>query len=317
MNEIEVISNFKQIVKNPSALKLSDDVFFDKKNGLLGSIDTYNEKIHYLNFRYPDLLIKKIIRSSISDIICKSAEPKFLLISFSGLKKNINKHNIKKIVKSIKQEQKKYNFSLVGGDTSSSKISSFTVCTFGFSKKIIKRNNLFINDDIYLTGNLGDSSIGLSLLQKKINTDHKSKRYFINKYFMPNLPYGFHRELFKFANSSMDISDGVLIDLKKMIGSKKLGFIIDYKKLPKSIYLINLVKKKKISTNKHLFNGDDYQILFTAKKKYRKLINKSAKKWNQKITKIGEICKGRGDYLKYGDKLKKIKHYQGYIHNFN
>ena len=135
MNEIEVISNLKQIVKNPSALKLSDDVFFDKKNGLLGSIDTYNEKIHYLNFRYPDLLIKKIIRSSISDIICKSAEPKFLLISFSGLKKNINKHNIKKIVKSIKQEQKKYNFSLVGGDTSSSKISSFTVCTFGFSKK--------------------------------------------------------------------------------------------------------------------------------------------------------------------------------------
>ena len=97
----------------------------------------------------------------------------------------------------------------------------------------------------------------------------------------------------------------------------KLYKEVSKKKSNSPIDLINLVKKKKISTNKHLFNGDDYQILFTAKKKYRKLINKSAKKWNQKITKIGEICKGRGDYLKYGDKLKKIKHYQGYIHNFN
>ena len=54
-----------------SAFNLNDDVFFDKKKSLLGSIDTYNENIHYLNFKYPNFLIKKIIRSSISDIIQK------------------------------------------------------------------------------------------------------------------------------------------------------------------------------------------------------------------------------------------------------
>ena len=31
MNELEIINHLKKIVKNPSALKLSDDVFFDKK----------------------------------------------------------------------------------------------------------------------------------------------------------------------------------------------------------------------------------------------------------------------------------------------
>ena len=40
-----------------------------------------------LNIKYPDLIIKKAIRSSISDIICKGVDPKYLLISFSGYKK--------------------------------------------------------------------------------------------------------------------------------------------------------------------------------------------------------------------------------------
>ena len=71
MNEIEIINNIRKVINNNSALNLNDDVFFDKKKSLLGSIDTYNENIHYLNFKYPNLIIKKIIRSSISDIISK------------------------------------------------------------------------------------------------------------------------------------------------------------------------------------------------------------------------------------------------------
>ena len=72
---------------------------------------------------------------------------------------------------------------------------------------------------------------------------------------------------------------------------------------------------KKISIDKHLFNGDDYQILFTAKKKYRKFILNCAKNRNQKITRIGKITYRRANYLILRGKLKKIKDYQGYIHN--
>ena len=66
----------------------------------------------------------------------------------------------------------------------------------------------------------------------------------------------------------------------------------------------------------YLYNGDDYQILFTAKRKFRKRIFKHARRWNQKITIIGNIKNGKGDYLKYNNKLNKIVNYQGYIHNF-
>ena len=86
MNESTLINNYlaKLVKNNPSALKLNDDVFFDKKNKNVISIDTYVEKIHFPNFKKPNLLIKKIIRSSISDLVCKGVTPKFYFIAGSG-----------------------------------------------------------------------------------------------------------------------------------------------------------------------------------------------------------------------------------------
>ena len=109
MDEFKLIKTYfqKLTINNPSALNLNDDVFFDKKNKVVISIDTYNEKVHYLNFTHPELLIKKFIRASISDLICKGVKPKYIFISGSGNKKNFNIKNLKLISKSIKEEQKK------------------------------------------------------------------------------------------------------------------------------------------------------------------------------------------------------------------
>ena len=65
MHEFELIKNYFQKLtkKNPSSLNLNDDVFFDKKNRLVVSIDTYIEGHHFIDFKKPDLVIKKIIRS--------------------------------------------------------------------------------------------------------------------------------------------------------------------------------------------------------------------------------------------------------------
>ena len=59
MDEFELIKNYFQKISNnnPSAKKLNDDVFFDKKNNLVVSVDTYNEGIHFPNFKYPNLVI--------------------------------------------------------------------------------------------------------------------------------------------------------------------------------------------------------------------------------------------------------------------
>ena len=42
------------------------------------------------------------------------------------------------MIKSINEEQKKFNFSLIGGDTTSSLKSSFTICLLAILKKLLK-----------------------------------------------------------------------------------------------------------------------------------------------------------------------------------
>ena len=251
MDEFELIKKYFQKISknNPNAKKLNDDVFFDRKQKLVVSVDTYNENVHFPNFKYPNLVIKKVIRSSISDLIAKGVKPKYYFISGSGNKKKFTKKNLKLITKSLKQEQIKFNLKLSGGDTTNSNKVSFSITSIGFSKNIIERNKAKLNDDIYVTGNIGDSFLGLKLIKHNIKINSKLKKYFINQFYCPNLPYKFYRVINKFANTSMDISDGLISDINKLINKQKLSFEININKIPISknleIYLKKYKKKKK------------------------------------------------------------------------
>ena len=319
MNEFELIKKYflKITNNNPGAKKLNDDVFYDKKNKLVVSVDTYNEGIHFPNFKYPNLVIKKVIRSSISDLLSKGVKPEYYFISGSGNKKNFTKKNLLMISKSLKQEQKKYNIKLSGGDTTNSDIVSFSVSTIGFSKNIIERNKARLNDDIYVTGNIGDSYVGLKLIKKNIKINSKLKNYFINQFYCLNLPFKIYKQIYKFANTSMDISDGLITDMKKLINKQNLSFEIDVNKIPISKNLKFYLKKYNKKKNLYLFNGDDYQILFTAPKKKRSLIKSIATKMNQKITQIGKIKQGyKKNLIKLNNKSLNLSDFKGYSHKF-
>ncbi len=291
MHEFELIKKFfsKLSISNKSSLNLNDDVFFDKKRSLVISIDTYIEGVHFLNFKKPDLVIKKILRSSISDLICKGVFPKYYFISASGNKKTFTKKNLSKISNSLKQEQNKYGIFLCGGDTTFSNKLSFSITSVGFSKNIVFRNKAKLNDDIYVTGNLGDSFVGLKVLQNKINSTKNLENYFVKKYFEPDIQIKLTNDLLKFANTSIDISDGLIDDLKKMINQQKLSYKIWEEKIPISRKLSALLKKNDLRKSNFISNGDDYQILFTASVNKSRIIESASKKLGVKISKIGKI----------------------------
>jgi len=281
------------------------------------SIDTYVEGIHFINFKKPELVIKKIFRSSISDLICKGVRPKYYFISASGNSRSFSKSNLKKISKSLKQEQKKFNIYLGGGDTVLSKKLSFTITSIGFSKKIILRNNAKLNDDIYITGNLGDSYTGLKVLQKKINIKKELKEYFINKYYLPDLHLNLTKKLFNFANTSIDVSDGLITDLQKLIFNQKLSFKIYLNSVPISQNLNRLIFNKNLKKLSYISRGDDYQVLFTASPSKSRIINKIGKSLGIKISKIGKICKHSFKSEIIGEKGNKIAlKNKGYYHQF-
>ena len=319
MHEFDLINNyfFKIAKKNRSALNLNDDVFFDKKRGVVISVDTYNIGRHFYDFKSPDLVIKKILRSSISDLICKGVKPKFYFISGSGNKKTFTKNNLYKISKSLKSEQNKFNIDLCGGDTTFSNKLSFTITSLGYSNKIIYRNKAKLNDDIYVTGNLGDSYLGLKALSNKAKFKNKDKLFFIDKYYKPELPLNLTKYLLKFANSSIDVSDGLIDDLAKMINRQRLSFHLFENKIPVSSKLSNFIKKQRLNKINLISNGDDYQVLFTASINKARIIQNASKTTGIKITKIGKIVSGEDRSLIFDQKDKQIQaKSKGYIHRF-
>tara|TARA_Y100000590_G_C15695991_1_gene1005126 strand:+ start:664 stop:1623 length:960 start_codon:yes stop_codon:yes gene_type:complete len=319
MNEFELIKNYFQKLtrNNPYAKKLNDDVFFDQKNNLAVSVDTYNEGVHFPKFNHPGLIIKKVIRSSISDLICKGVKPVYFFISGSGNKKTFSKKNLHSISISLKNEQKKYNLKLSGGDTTNSNKVSFSITTLGYAKRIIERNNAKINDDIYVTGNIGDSFLGLKIIKNKIKVKSKLKKYFLNKYYAPTLPFKIQKYINKIANTSIDISDGLLSDMKKLINKQNLTFEINVNKIPISKNLKLYLKKYNKKKQQYLFSGDDYQILFTSSQKNRKLIKKISNKMNQKMTIIGKINnRFKKNSILLNDKSVNLSNFEGYLHKF-
>ena len=317
MQEFDLIKKYFSKISHKNALNLNDDVFFDKKKGLVISIDTYNQGYHFLNFKKPGLVMKKIVRSSISDLICKGVIPKFYFISGSGNNNTFSKNNLYKISKSLKSEQNKFNIDLCGGDTTFSNKLSFTITSLGYSNKIIYRNKAKLNDDIYVTGNLGDSYLGLKALSNKAKFKNKDKLFFIDKYYKPVLPLNLTKYLLKFANSSIDVSDGLIEDLTKMINRQSLSFHLFENKIPVSNKLSNLIKKQRLNKINLITNGDDYQVLFTAAFNKARIIQNASKTTGIKITKIGKIITGKDRSLIFDEKGKQIQaKSKGYIHQF-
>ena len=320
MNEVQLIEKYlKRLTKkNKSSQGLNDDIFFDKSKRLAISIDTYVEKVHFPNFKTPDLVIKKVLRSSLSDLICKGVKPKYYFLSASGNSKSFSQKNLKRISNSLSSEQKKFDIQLSGGDTVYSNTNSFTCCVIGFSNRIIKRHNSKIGDDIYITGNLGDGYLGLQVLKKKISLSNSLRKYFISKFYMPSINLKMVDFLQKFANTSIDISDGLLVDLNKMISQQKNGFSINLNNMKISNQLKKfLSKNKRLNIENTIFNGDDYEVIFTSYKKNRSLIKRYAKNKNLIIQRIGSILKKNQEscILKGNNKLKINKNL-GYTHQF-
>ena len=214
-------------------------------------------------------------------------------------------------MKSLKNEQKKYKVTLAGGDTTKSNILSFTFVMVGYAKNApIQRNNVKKNDDIYVTGNLGDPYIGLNILKNKMKCNKVDKKYFIKSYYQPQLQLLFSKKIHFFANSCIDISDGLFQDLNHLFYNNNLDYFIDNSKIPISNKLKLFLNKKRINKINVISKGDDYQILFTSPKKHRKQIKKFSRQYNTKVTRIGKVKSSDSETL------TNIDRNVGYIHNF-
>ena len=319
MNEFSIINNYLKLLskKNSSSLNLEDDIFYDNKKKLAVSTDSYIEGVHFVKSSKPKNFLKKILRSSLSDLYCKGVIPQSYFLSISINKMHTNHSWLNEFKKILQSEQKKFNIFLGGGDITKFSRLVVTITVIGHVKsKVVLRKGASFKNDIYVTGNIGDSCVGLSVIKKKKSLGILNK-YFKKKYYEPDIAFKLSPHLYKFATASIDISDGIIKDLSHICKVSKCGAKVDLNLLPLSSQVNKIILSKRVNLKNIFSQGDDYQILFTSKPKSRYIINKLSEKLNVKVTRIGVITKDKNILIKYNNKKYNVSAPKmGYTHIF-
>ncbi len=312
-----MVSEFKLIEKikrqfpleQKNIIGIGDDCAVVKvgKKYLLYSIDSMVQDVHFdinLNSNWDDVGYKAIVRA-ISDIAAMGGTPEYVLIALA-LRKDFTEKMFKNLLKGIGLAVRKYGIKLLGGDITSSGVISITVSAIGSCEsKPVLRSGAKRGDDIYITGFTGLSSMGLYILKEGIRL--RESKIFIDSYKRPTPKIEVGINLIKYANSMIDISDGLVGDLKHILEESKVGAIIEKHLIPVHDIFFKISPNIREIMYEHILNGgDDYELLFTAPPKFREEIYNLSMKLNTKITRIGVII-NKGLYIRENSNLLAIK----------
>ena len=300
---------------------IGDDAAVVKTNSnkLLISCDSQVEGVHFdLDYFTPEEIAFRSVSVALSDLSAMGANPKFFSNSLF-IPKNINASFLNKLFNGFKKVCKFYNIYLLGGNVSKSKslILDLTVIGEVVGKSYKERLNSKKNDFIYVSGNIGDASQGLNILKNKRTFSSPEKRL-ISKYKSPKakVELGIFLGQHKDVTSMIDITDGLALDLGRLIGPKTggKGATLVWEDIPKSINYTESLSSKKLM--KLVLNGgDDYELLFTVKNSKVADFEKLCKKNNFKVYRIGFVNSLGHLSLVKGGKVSNLEA-NGFIHKF-
>jgi thiamine-monophosphate kinase len=309
MNEFELIQNyFNWPLSDPGIeLGIGDDAaIFNLDSGyqLVTTTDTLSEGVHFFKNDSPEDIAYKSLAVNLSDIAAMGATAKCFTLALTLPK--LDEIWLKQFSQSLKQTSKKYNVSLIGGDTTRGPLN-ITITMMGVveTSKAIKRSGARNGDNIYVSGEIGDAALCL----KKINAGerpHKAELIKLNRP-IPRIELG--SALKGIANSCIDISDGLEQDLSHIIKASKVGAMVDIQELPLSQSMIKYIESND-DWALPLCGGDDYELCFTAPENFNSEIINIAELCKIKITKIGVINDSKDLKIKgYDGQGQSYKHF--------
>lgn len=261
-----------------------DDCYFLKPDKLV-TTDSLVEGTHFLHkWSSPKQIAEKLIEVNVSDIAASGGTPSicFLNLGLSELSKE--REWVEEFTKAFRMRLKKYKLELVGGDTFYSKNTHLTLTVFGKTKKPWFRNGGKEGDILYLTGEIGDSQLGLQILKKNIM--HAKYERSITKHLTPMSRSELVPKLQKFEiHACMDVTDGLIQDCEKLAQASNGHLEIQMESLP-----LSKIAYENLGWEGVLSSGEELELLILSDKNLPKKIG------NVKITAIGRFTKDSSRY---------------------
>lgn len=255
MRESEVIERLRRIATAPEARGLLDDVAV--LGGFVVTHDTIAEGVHFLSHDPPASVGWKLVTVNLSDLAAKGAAPAGALLS---LTLTGDSDWEEAFVSGIEAACESYGLPLLGGDTialppGSARVLGLTA--IGRAGERVPDRAGKAGDALWLVGTLGDAAAGLALLRG----DRNAAGPLVDIYRRPIPQLGAGEALAPHAHAMMDVSDGLLLDARRMAEASGCAISIDLDALPLSSAY---VAERGQGSSSRLFaatGGDDYALL--------------------------------------------------------
>ncbi len=252
----------------------------------MATMDTLIGGVHFLNDDSPDLIARKALRVNLSDLAAKGAEPFGYLLSLS-LPPSVDEAWISEFTSGLAADQQEFKIVLWGGDTTSTPgplMVSVTALGTVPEGQMIRRDGAKPGDTVWVTGTIGDGSLGLDATAAGAPDAALADRYRL-----PHPRLDIAKALRGVATACADISDGLVADLGHIAEASGVCATIRTEDVPLSTQARNAMETNPDNLLRVLTGGDDYELVLTVTEANGALILSRADALGIRMTKIGEI----------------------------
>ncbi|MBT8443097.1 MAG: thiamine-phosphate kinase [Gammaproteobacteria bacterium] len=262
----------------------------DSGSELVIATDTLVEGTHFPAGTPAHALGHRCLAVNLSDIASMGAEPLWCTLALTlpqGSADWVDEFSAGFMALANAQE-----IALIGGDTTRGPLS-VTVTIHGrvAPGAAVLRDGAAPREGVYVTGRVGAAAAGLALLQsasaaKPVARDDLARRFL---YPVPRTDAG--RALSGVASAMIDLSDGLHVDLARLLRASGVGARLSIESLPLDADALEHFGRAR-AIDFALSGGDDYELCFTVPAAAEEGLRRAAATWSCEISRIGETISG-------------------------
>ena len=271
--EDEIIVRYLAPLAGPGSLGLRDDAALATPRpgrDLVVTKDMLVAGVHFFADDPPDVIARKALRVNLSDLAAKAAVPSGVLLGLA-LPHDWTEPWLAAFCAGLADDLRAFDCPLLGGDTTATP-GPLTISITAFGEveqgRMVPRTGARAGDALFVTGTIGDAALGLRICFAEevdagwiADLDEVARKTLVGRHRRPEPRLALRRALRDHAHAAMDVSDGLLGDLGKMLRLEGLTATLALPDIPLSPTARNLVVAHLCLWQHVLADGDDYEIL--------------------------------------------------------
>ena len=306
LDEFELISRyFAPLARDtPGALGLTDDAAIvrpDDGYELVISADALVSGVHFSGPGFatptdPADIARRALRSNLSDLAAMGATPLGYTLTLQ-MPDDTDEAWLAAFADGLMRDQQEFGIGLLGGDTTRTPGPlTLSINVFGqvSENKAIIRSGAQLSDDVYVSGTIGDSVLGLALENGDFpGVNDADRRELLARYRCPQPRLGVGQRLVSRAHAAADVSDGLVADLGHICQASQIAADIKLAAVPVSSAALRVVTDNQPLKLSLLTGGEDFELVFTAPESARAFVQEVARDTGVPITRIGRMVAHR------------------------